>query len=203
MTHRHATAVTAVVTLVLALTAAPALAKGLPAERYRALDSVYTAFVAFDGGIQSPALVTRTARTCARLDRRDGLLGPLRTACLATVRFGRATLGLRCPTRPACRTQVAEVINATSAVIDSSRAGNRAIARYGVTMRCKYALRTTAEELKSLSAYREAYRVLGRALQSGSQKEIDRAQRLLLEIRLDDGLTGAQERTRFRGACKR
>ncbi len=173
----------------------------LSPERYAALDAVYTALVPLDGDPVPASALTAARRACSRLDRADALLGPLRGECFAVVRAIRATERFAdCSTRRSCSRASAGLRKAITRYLSHARSANRAI---DVSVRdpaCRLALRVSASELKAVKRLRSALRAVERALRTGSNADVRRAERRLDAID-DPSLSAKQERERFRREC--
>jgi len=170
----------AVLVLVL-LTAVSATAQEPPpppplsAERYAAIEPVFTAAVPLDKDTPSAAAVKTFRDRCATLADGDALLVAVRGDCrsLAKVQqlFSDAD---RCRTPGSCLKALKRIPPAMDRHISALRGLNRAALEV-TDAECRTALRTSKSDLTKLDRIRDLIHALNRALESGSERRIERA----------------------------
>lgn len=158
---------------------------GLGPARFRALSAVAVAAVALDRASQPAgrrAAFRHLAKTCDALDRRDALLGPTRSACLASVAVGEGSdklLTSSCRVQSSCASAAGKVRTATLRLIDLLHRVDGAIQAAHITAACQGALVTTQTEYAAYAAFADAFGLLQRALTSGSAADLAAAQTAL------------------------
>lgn len=191
----------------LAFPAAAVYAQSEPAqpltpERYAPIDAVYTAGIGLSSRRVTKAKIGAATAACEGLSADDALLGPLRKSCSATVAASTTSLAFgRCASPEACRRDSAQLREALTAVVATSRTANRAI-RASVTDReCRAQLRTTAAELQAARRTIAGLRTLELALRTGSSRDLERANDRLSAVGTEK-VSATRERRRFRAACR-
>jgi hypothetical protein len=158
--------------------------------RFAAIERVYVASLPLDkfrgknpGSLSAANAASRKAlNACLKLSTNDALLRALRAGCPALADLSQETAGLDTCTQAAC---LKRILNATRAKLrnarDGSRVSDRGVHATHLARACKHVLLTPSSDYVAYDKFDRGFAKLARALDSGSQTEIEAAQKLLNE----------------------
>lgn len=180
--------------------------------RYDALEPVYTAAVPLDrfaGDGNLDAVKFRAAsqpllEACEALERDDALLGPIRRVCPIFAILTEQLAGFEgaCKDETSCTSAVGDVRTTLASLQRFGRASDRAVGAADIASSCKDALRTPEVSYAAADGVDSAFGLLQRALKSGSEADLDDAQRRLDEVGdADDTPSGKDLLAKFRSGC--
>ena len=191
--------------LVTGLLAPPAGAQTpLTAERFALLDAIYTTTMAVTKNTASAEDFAAARAACRALDGADPFLGPLRTACNASIKMLKPVDAFaNCGTPVGCLRTARRARIAVNEAIRAARAANTAVDAAGLVDGCRRELRTNQSEMRLLERVRSLLALVQRVLTTGSptlgrrvQRDADAVDRLA-----DQQPSGARKRKQFRAAC--
>jgi len=139
---------------------------------------------------------------CAALDQDDALLGKLRRGCPRVARLTAQSAGLKdaCQDAASCSAAVSDVRTTAASVERFSRSADRVVDATNITSACKDALRTPKKGYAAYDEIDSAFAALQRALKSGSEADLEEAQRRLDAVDRDSP-SAKESLEKFRAGC--
>lgn len=190
----------------------PGATQRLTPAQYAALEDVYEAALPLDELRQTEQPASRSKLSsmaepivvaCERLDGDEQPLRELRESCLASIRLLLAQPAAgECGTAESCQAAIEETRAAIRAMVNASRAADRAVDATANSPACKRALRTPQVAYAYYRRLDARLRAVGEALRSGSAAEVRAAAAALAHVDGDEVPSARQSLNRFRAGCR-